>query len=151
MQNNNVRADERAVSTTLSYSLNLAIAAILVSGLLFAAGGTVQDQRQVATREELRVIGEGVTAAIQQSDRMVQTGDVEEFRLDVLAPRNVAGLQYTINFSANQSALILKTENPDIVVEIPVKISTEIDSSEIRGGELIIVYTENEKLEVRVR
>lgn len=143
--------DDRGVSTTLSYALNLAIAAILVSGLLFAAGSAVEDQRQTAAREELRVIGQRIAASIEQADRMVRVGTDTDLRLDILAPRGVAGLQYTIELNASTEDVVLTTENPDIEVRIDVTNQTDLEQSEIRGGELVIVYNSDGKLEVRVR
>lgn len=146
-----LRTDDRGVSTTLSYALNLAIAAILVSGLLFAAGSAVEDQRQLAAREELRVIGERIAGSIEQADRMAQVGAATDLRLDILAPRGVAGLQYTIELDPGTNEVVLTTDNPDLEVRIEVNTDTPLSDSDIRGGELVIVYNSDEKLEVRVR
>jgi hypothetical protein len=142
--------DRRGVSTTLSYALNLAIAGILVSGLLFAAGSTVQDQRQIAVREELQVIGQRIASAVQESDRMVQVGSDPQLRMTVLAPRSVAGLQYTIEFDAGAGVIILETENPDITVRVSVVTDTPLQDSEARGGNIFIVYESGSGLRVGV-
>lgn len=143
-------SDRRAVSTTLSYALNLAIAGILVSALLFAAGSTVQDQRQITVREELRVIGQRIAAAVQESDRMVRVGSDPQLRLTVIAPRSVAGLQYTIEFNSGSEEIVLTTEDPDIRVEIPVKTVTGLQDSVARGGNIFIVYEPGSGLRVGV-
>ena len=50
--------DDRAVSTTLGYVLSLAIASILISGLMLATAGFVEGQREQVIRSELEVVGD---------------------------------------------------------------------------------------------
>lgn len=140
MDNRKFSGCRRGVSTTLSYALNLAIAAILVSALLFAAGSTVQDQRQVTAREELRVIGQRIAAALQDADRMSRAGSAGYVFLEIGAPRTVAGLQYTIILNESTEQVLLRTSEPDITVKIPVSIANSdwIEQTSARGGRIYI-------------
>ncbi|MFC7028484.1 hypothetical protein ACFQH8_15745 [Halomicroarcula sp. GCM10025710] len=64
------KQDDRAVSTALGYVLTLSIASLLVTGLIIAGSGFVEDRREQVVREELTVIGQQIGADLARADRL---------------------------------------------------------------------------------
>lgn len=152
-----LHGDRRGASTTLTYALNLALAAILVSVLLFGAGSVVEDERQSVAREELTVLGERIAATLQQADRMAAVtppGRSDTLRLTLSPPPRVAGSDYTVTLDSSTGTgdpvLILQTETPEVRVRITVPTTTPVEAATIDGGPLVVVNT-SDGLEVRER
>jgi hypothetical protein len=109
------RAD-RAQAVTLNYTIGIAIATVLVTGLLIAGSSFVADQQEKATRSELRVIGQQTAASLETVDRLANTTEAgNTVRLDRQLPPNVAGSAYTIDLVKTKDPYLeLTTENPDV-------------------------------------
>lgn len=144
--------DDRGVSTTVSYALNLTLSAMLISGLLFGAGSLVQSERRSAMEAELEVIGERLAAAIQSADRLNQTG-ADAVVVTVRAPERVAGNDYTVtvNTSGTTPELVLETNDPDITVRIPLAVNGSLAATSFDGGPATIERLPDGSLEVRER
>lgn len=139
-----VRTDTRAVSTALGYVLVLGITAILVSGLLVAAGGFVEDQRDRVVRSELEVVGQQVASGVSAADRLVAAGD-SDTRLNarLRLPERVADRQYSVRIVADGSGyeVLLRVENPDETVRVGFVASTPVATgTTVRGGVLFVSY-----------
>lgn len=134
--------DERGVSSTLSYVMSLAIAAILVTGLLLAGGTFVDDRRDEVVRNELHVIGQQVSADVERTDRLVRAGEgsteaaiIREF------PDSVAGVNYRLEVrtgSTDQIALIAPRRNLEVTVSVETK--TPLAESTAQGGAIEAAY-----------
>lgn len=139
---------DRGATSTLSYVLTLAITVTLTSGLLIAAGGMVDDRRESAARNELRVIGQQMDSRLAAADRLVE-GGASEVRITASAPRSVAGSTYTVSLvDGNPPQLRLNATGPDVHVSVTVALRTPVTESSVPGGDVLIVYTDG-KLEVR--
>lgn len=143
--------DERAVSVTVNYAMNLAIATVLIAGLLTVTADLVEDRRESATRSELTVVGNRVAADLMSADRLAQAGDDPEVRIETTVPSQVAGSQYTITIDATPSNphLLLRAIGPDVTVEVPFSNATAVRSGRVAGGDLAIVLADDGSLEVR--
>lgn len=135
--------DERGVSTTLGYALSLTVSMLLVSGLLIAGGGFVEDQRERTVRSELQVIGQQVSTDVATADRLASTagaGDVVV--VDRNLPEEVTGLRYTIAVETDGSEryLILSTDSPDVSVRVNLATETTVATTEVPGGDVRVVY-----------
>lgn len=143
--------DTRGVSTIVGYTITLAVTTLLISGLLIASGGFVENQRERAVRGELKVIGQQIAADTQAADRLVQAGD-EDFTIERDLPDRVTGSAYTIEMLApnpDDTYVELRTEDPDIVVRVDFVIQNNIKTTSFQGGELAVTYdTLNGALEV---
>lgn len=143
---------DRGVSVALNYVLGLAIATLLLSGLLFAIGNVVDDRHEATTRAELRVIGEQVAADMMTADRLAQTG-ADTVILKSSNPEAVAGRQYTVEVNATGQAIVLSPTNTDVVVSVPFKNVTDVRPSTVMGGDVTIVLVDdggpNRSLEVQ--
>lgn len=140
---------DRAVSVTVNYVLGLAIATVLLSGIMFVAGGVVDDRLNATIRTELEVIGERMAANVMTADRLVAAGGTT-VNVSARAPGSVAGAQYTVhvNASASDARLTLETNDPPVSVEVPFTNTTAVGNTTVGGGDLRITL-DSGQLEVR--
>jgi hypothetical protein len=140
---------DRAVSTAVGYVLTLGIATVLVSGLLIATGGVVEDRREATARDGLEVVGQRLAANLMSADRLAETRNAETVELEVTLPRRLAGSGYAIRVDGGGSALILESEGAAVRQRVPFVASTPVVTTELRGGPVRIVLTPADELEVR--
>lgn len=140
---------DRAVSTTLSYVLTLSITALLASGLILAAGSTIESRQQSVVEEELEVIGQQFASKMLAADRLATSGG-ETVRVELTAPSQVAGSSYRLTVADGSPPTIrLEAENVEVSVTVTVPLDTPVVNTSVRGGNARIVLTESGKLEVR--
>ncbi|WP_129115088.1 DUF7266 family protein [Halegenticoccus tardaugens] len=141
-----LRGDDRAVSFSVGYALNLAVAAIVLAGLLVAAGGVVETQRETVVREELDVLGHQLAVGTMETDRLARVGTSDEDetgespRADVRVslPSTVAGTGYSITVRADE--LELEADDPAVSVTVPLVVETDVTETTVRGGPLDVEY-----------
>lgn len=140
--------EDRGVSTTLNYVLGLAIALILITGLLVAGGTFVENQRDQSIRTELSVLAEQVSSDVMMADRLAETtSDNRSVRVSRDLPPRVAGSSYEISVEGGSDPqVVIQTTDPEITVRIPVKTSTPIESSSVSGGATAVNYTASDRL-----
>lgn len=140
---------ERSLSVTLNYVLVLGITAILVSGLVFAGGVFVENQRDRAIEGELTVIGTHVASNIEQVDRYVQAGeDPSSAYINQTFQRQVTGENYNVELEENAGEpeppqLVLTATTTDVSVRVNVTVETDISSTAAQGGTISVSYNEN--------
>ncbi|MFC7155115.1 hypothetical protein ACFQPA_06550 [Halomarina halobia] len=142
--------DDRATSVQIGYTLSLAITAVLISGVLITAGGVVDSRQEQTVRSELTVVGERIAADLMTADRLATAGG-SEVRVDVSLPARVAGASYrvTVDTSASPPRLVLTSDDPSVTVTVAFDSTTAVDAGTIAGGDLRIVLTPSDTLEVR--
>ncbi|SEK58599.1 DUF7266 family protein [Haloferax larsenii] len=136
----------RGVSTTLGFVLTLTITAILVSGLMVAAGGFVSGERERITEAELEVIGQRLAANLEATDRVVAGSDDQttvriSSRLEL--PPRVAGTTYRVTVepdASGESELVLESSDPRITVRVPFVNRTRLAGSSVDGGDVVVDY-----------
>ncbi|ELZ82923.1 hypothetical protein KU306_10480 [Haloferax larsenii] len=136
----------RGVSTTLGFVLTLTITAILVSGLMVAAGGFVSGERERITEAELEVIGQRLAANLEATDRVVAGSDDQttvriSSRLEL--PPRVAGTTYRVTVepdASGESELVLESSDPEITVRVPFVNRTRLAGSSVDGGDVVVDY-----------
>lgn len=128
----------RGVSTTVGYVLNLAVALLLVTGLLVAAGTFVGDQRERAARDELQVTGARLAASLESVDRLAETGQTA--RLETPLPRQVAGRDYRIRVNGTDTSITLSIEDPDVSVTVQFRTDTPVETRTVDGGRVAVVF-----------
>lgn len=138
---------DRGVSVTISYVLSLAIATLLITGLLYAAGDVIGDRRESVTRAELRVVGEQISSDLMTADRLAQTG-ADTVVVEAAGPNMIAGRQYTVAVNATSQEVVLETTSPDVTVRVPFRNTTSVADSRAPGGDVQIVLSGGE-LEVQ--
>jgi len=142
----------RGQSTSLDYTLGLAIATLLVTGLVTAASGFVADNRQQVVRTELEVVGEHVANELVAADRLAQSGaETERLSVSKPLPARVAGTGYAVetNTVGSTQWVNLTASSPDITVSIRVRTATPIADAAVDGGTITITYDPSaDRLEV---
>lgn len=138
------RSDERAVSITVGYALNLVVAAVLVAGVLTATGGMVEDRRESAVRTELSVLGQRVAADLSSADRLAQVatddpGANPSVSVETTLPRRVAGTHYEVVVGTSPAELVLRSDSPEVTVTVAYHSATAVRETTVRGGDLRIV------------
>lgn len=141
---------DRAVSSTLNYVLSLGIMAILITGLLSAGGGFVEDRQEQVIQSELEVIGQQVASDIQRADRLVTAGDDnQKVELTQTLPDEISGSRYSMSLDPASSELILTSDDPERSVSIRLQTTTALGASDVDGGPVRVVYNSGpEELEV---
>jgi hypothetical protein len=139
--------DDRAVSITINYVLGLAIAFVLVIGLLFAGGNFIEDQRENAIRAELAVLGEQVGADLLRADRLAATTtENETVRLRRRLPNTVAGTSYTIGIRGGRDPVLVLNASSGVTVRVEMANQTAVERSRVLGGPVAITYTDSDAL-----
>ena len=146
---------DRGVSPVFAYVLTLGISSLLVAGLLIAAGGYVETQREATSRSELRVLGQQVSADIAAADRLTRTEGATEVSISRTLPERVVGSQYSLSVRTGSDDptdpyLELTTVRPDVTVEVGVATETDVSATTIGGGDMVVEYdTSDDKLVVK--
>lgn len=145
--------NDRAVSSALNYVLSISIAAVLVTGLLFAGGNFVDDRREQVIRGELDVIGQQVASDLQRADRLARAGNrtsATEVRLEQRLPNRVTGSTYNVILDGSTETLTLKSAQPSVTVEVHVRTGLDLKDSTAGGGTVsVVVEKSGDELEVR--
>lgn len=146
--------DERAVSITVGYVLNFAIATVLFSALLIGGSGLIESQTRIVTQDELSVTGQQLASELSSADRLVRAetgkeGTPEELRLRTELPERTAAGSYTITIehTGTEGTIELRSTNPEVVVEIDFRSETSVQDVRVNGGSTVIEY-ENDELVV---
>jgi hypothetical protein len=142
----------RGQSTTLDYTLALGVAAIVITGLVAAAGDFVTSQREQVVRTELGVVGQQLAGELVAADRLVEAGSTDRLGLNVTLPRRVAGSAYDVSVTAAGGThwLNLSADDPDVTVAIRIETTTDVATGSVDGGTIDVVYDPGtDRLEVQ--
>ncbi|KAA9398149.1 hypothetical protein Har1130_05195 [Haloarcula sp. CBA1130] len=141
--------ESRAVSTPLGYALTLAITAILVTGLLIAGTGFVEERQESVIREELSVIGQQVAADFARVDRLVVAADSSGASLTATTrqtfPERVSGSNYRLSLDPGTERLVLTSTEPEVRVTVSVTNRTSLQESTVDGGIVEVAYNGSSK------
>ncbi|MFC6864527.1 hypothetical protein ACFQGE_13805 [Halomicroarcula sp. GCM10025817] len=136
--------EDRAVSTALGYVLTLSIASLLVTGLLVAGSGFVEDRREQVVREELTVIGQQVGSDLARADRLVLAADSSggdlTVQLNRTYPDRVTGSPYRIAVDKSSEQVVLAASKPEVTVTVGVTHETPLRDSSADGGNIQLAY-----------
>lgn len=136
-----MRKNERAVSITVGYVLNVAVAALLMSGLLIAGGGLIESQTKQVTTDELAVIGQQLADDLSSADRLVRAGDVSSLSIRIELPDRTAAGGYTVDIRTSDDDVIeLRTNAPEVIVTVPLRLNTSVRDGGVGGGPIQIDY-----------
>lgn len=133
---------ERGVSFTVSYVLTVAIAVVLISGVLLAVGQVVNDRRIDTIRGEATVVGDQTAAAVMSADRLGRNGNLSNVSLTLQLPERLANQPYTVKLGATASdaVIIVRTQSPSVTVSVPLENRTRIENATVTGPDVRVVY-----------
>lgn len=134
---------DRGVTSTVGYVLTVAIAVLLVSGVVLGVGQTVESQRDEVIRDEATVVAERTAAALMAADRLVQAGTEPTTTVRRSPPERLAGKPYTVTLqddAGERASVIIRTRGSDVTVAVDLLVRTPIAETTITGGEFRLVY-----------
>lgn len=142
--------DDRAVSTSVSYVLALAIVALLISGLVVGFAPLVTGQQQDTVRSTMTVFGNDLAGDIDSADRLAATADDGgTVELDARLPDRVGGTPYEIELLNRTGEtghpgyhydIELRSADPETSVSVGVRSRhpLEVESGGLDGGRIRI-------------
>lgn len=132
----------RGVSVTVGYVAALGIASILVTGLLIAGVGFVDQTRDQVVRQELEVVGQHVASNVEAADRLVVAGNgTETVTVNETFPGDATGTTYRVSLVTDGGGqLHVNATNPDVSVAIDLENETALADSSANGGDIAVVY-----------
>lgn len=134
---------DRGVSVTVNYVIALSITAVLISGLLIAGSGYVENERDRVVREELEVVAEQLAAGIDDADRLSRaTASTPELRVGVDLPDRVASESYRIQITElsapgaqpGRYELTLRSAQSDVSVTLTISTLVPLTETSVNGG-----------------
>lgn len=149
--------NDRGVSPVFAYVLTLGITTLLIAGLLIAASGYVEGQREAVGENELKVVGQQISADISATDRLARTEGASDASVQRDIPRTVVGSTYTVHVRTDGAGpthpyLELTMTDPDVSVSVGIALApgSELVESSVGGGSIVVVYDDaTGQLEVR--
>lgn len=147
--------DRRGVSPVFGYALTLGIGMLLMVGLVMAAGGHVDSQREQVTESELQVIGGHVAADIAAADRLHRTAGTTEIQISRDLTYRVVGSTYRIEVKNNSQTafdgptdhyleLTAREGNLNVSVVVGVPSQTRVAETSVGGGPIVVEARGNE-------
>lgn len=147
--------DDRGVSPVFAYVLTLGVTTLLIAGLLIAANGYVEGQREAVGENELQVIGQQVSADISAVDRLSRTDSASTASVRREIPRTVVGSTYKVHVRTDGEGptdpyLEVETSDPNVTVQVGIVLAQQssLAASTVGGGSIVVEYVDGD-LEVR--
>lgn len=137
----------RGTSITLSYVLMFGMSTILVTGLVIAGGGFVENQREQVIRQEMTVIGNQLAGNIEQADRLTLASDENDpvVYINETFQQDVTGSTYDVELvDGSPPQLVLNSTRPAVSVRVNVTVRTDVADSQADGGEISAVYDDSQ-------
>lgn len=132
----------RGVSFTLGYVLTVAIAVVLIAGVVFTVGQVVKDERNETIRGEATVVGDQTAAAVMAADRLAGREADSNVSIDLRLPDRLADQAYTVSLRSDGSdtQVMVRTRSPSIVVSTPLTTRTAVENATVTGEHVRAVY-----------
>lgn len=131
--------DDRAVTSPISYALTIAIATILITGLVVAASGHVSDQRTRTAHAQMDVVAQQVAANLEAADRLVRsTDDDPDLKLYRDLPDQILGTGYTVEVT--DADVTVQSSLSERSVTVGHGSQTTVNPGSVTGGEISIEY-----------
>jgi FlaG/FlaF family flagellin (archaellin) len=134
--------DDRAVTSAVEYVLTIAIATILVTGLVIAATGHVNEQRSRTTTAQMDVVGQQIAGSLETADRMVRMADsVSDLTVTEELPDQILANSYTATIDASEISVDSPVAEETVTVEYETETSVDPTPVAVRGGEIEITLS----------
>lgn len=143
-------ADRRGASISITHVLTLGITAVLVAGLLLAAGTFLDTQRERAVEQNIRVVGERLADEFVQVDRLLAGGGREAGMRTVHLDR-LGDQRYTVQLvhegtagcpdtrPVTDACLVLETTAPETTYVVELMNESRVTPSTASGGNVRFV------------
>lgn len=141
-----LRADRRGTSITVTHVLVLAITTLLVAGILTAASGLIDGQRDRAATEQVEIVGERLVTELERTDQLANATPNATVTLRTDHPERIVGSQYRLYLTttpgvcSTRVCLVLNVSDPEVRRTIPWSNRTRVVAASVRGGDVNVVY-----------
>ncbi|MDG5776924.1 hypothetical protein VB773_13035 [Haloarculaceae archaeon H-GB2-1] len=133
--------DDRAVTSSLDYALSLGLATLVLTGLLTAGAGFVDDRRDRVVETQLRVIGQQIAEDVTRADRLVEAGtSVGALELHTSYPERIAGARYTVEVDGVDDELRLRSQSSNVSARVELVVHTDLADTSFSGGSVVVSY-----------
>lgn len=137
--------DDRSVSFTVSYVLTVAIAVLLVGGVILAAGQTVKSQRESTARNAATVAGDQTASTVMAVDRLVRAGNesnLSNVTTVLTLPGTLAGQPYRVSLNASNGDgfVVVEADSPSVSVRTSLIVEVPVENETVAGGDIRVVY-----------
>lgn len=132
---------DRAVTSTVEFVLVIAIAAILMSGLIIAASTLVDRQNTSVGRSQMEAVGQQVSGGIESADRLHRAGDsTSTMELEYDLPDRILSSGYTIEIRDSPQEVVVTSSVTDNPVTVSFDSETGVAPTTTAGGDFVIEY-----------
>ncbi|MFB6139042.1 MAG: hypothetical protein ABEJ26_01245 [Halosimplex sp.] len=141
-----IGADDRGVSSALSYALIVVLTVSLTATLVLGTSSLVDDQRERVARDQVDAIGQRLAWTIATVDRLNATETrPEAASITREFPRRLGGVQYRIEsvaVASNRWRLYVRAPDVGINQSFTVRLSSGVSLEEttVNGGTLRVYY-----------
>lgn len=137
-----IRSDTRGASITVTYTMTVAISAVLIMGLLVSAGGLVDRQRDRATQLQFEDIGTKVTSELVSVDQFVTATGDDSVSNRLTLPTHVAGNPYDLILETSGSAATLTVSSGGASSSVAFDLQPQADvcPTAVDGGAVLVRY-----------
>jgi hypothetical protein len=136
------RPDTRATSITVTYTMTVAISAVLIMGLLVSAGGLVDRQRERVTQLQFEDIGTEVTSELVSVDQFVTATGDDSVSNRLTLPTHVAGNPYDLLLATSGATATLTIASgagsPSVTFDLEPR--TDVCPTAVDGGAVLVRY-----------
>ncbi|MFC7234478.1 DUF7266 family protein [Halosegnis marinus] len=131
----------RAQSTTVGYLLSVAVATLLVVGLVAGVGTFVESEQRAAVDDQLRVVADRLAAQAVAVDTLARRNGGTAYTEPDL-PARVVGSTYRVALvvEGGDTLVRVSTADPAVTVTVPVAVGVPVTESGTTGGDLALCY-----------
>jgi hypothetical protein len=136
------RPDTRATSITVTYTMTVAISAVLIMGLLVSAGGLVDRQRERLTQLQFEDIGTEVTSELVAVDQFVTASGEDSVSNRLTLPTHVAGNPYdlVLTTAGATATLSVAAGGGSTSLSFDLQPQSDVCPTAIDGGAILVRY-----------
>jgi len=144
---NRERKKENAVSITTGFIINMGIASVVISVLVFNLSGPTGQILDLTERSHIEVVGKSVVSDLEEADRLARKGINGTVTID----QPESGTQYTVEIEKEGGGYDVRVSSGSLTTRHRYTGDSKIDGAPVdfsSGTEVRVEMEPNEPLEV---
>lgn len=133
-----------AVSITTGFIVNLGIATVAISMMLYVMQGPMTNLADDTKEKQLEVSSERIVSELERADRMARLGGDGEVRLDQ------PGVEYNVRFNDSVDPIEIDVYAEGVVVTSQYTGVTPIDPEDFDSSHPVVFDYEEDEIDVRI-
>ena len=138
------KSTSRGSANIIGFVLIFGLLALLLGTVSFIVPSVVGTQTDIVQQSEVKNVGDSVGQSIQEFDRHVQKNSATEGTQRVNIPDRISNSGYTVVISETEDENIYQVTtsptNGDVVYQSTVYAESNIETTRINGGNVLIEY-----------